>query len=168
MTDIFFKHIFHKNDFLMPSRICSYATHIFDGLDDWPTHLHYLNNTGATGWQGEIGDLEMYRDMRARGEPSPLLRIAGMCYFNKIINYTYLSSLVFSVILTNSLDLVLFTLFLENWLRAELQLQRTQNITEEASGSAAFAEKDPLQQPNARGGGFSAGRFGAYASTGFV
>ena len=19
-----------------------YATHIFDGLDDWPTHLHYL------------------------------------------------------------------------------------------------------------------------------
>lgn len=58
--------------------ICSYATHIFDGLDDWPTHLHYLNNTGATGWQGEINDLEMYREMRARGEPSPLLRIAGM------------------------------------------------------------------------------------------
>ncbi len=53
-----------------------YATHIFDGLDDWPTHLHYLNNTGATGWQGEIGQLDIYRDMRSRGEPSPLLRIA--------------------------------------------------------------------------------------------
>ena len=23
-----------------------YATHIFDGLDDWPTHLHYLCNKG--------------------------------------------------------------------------------------------------------------------------
>lgn len=53
-----------------------YATHIFDGLDDWPTHLHYLNNKGFTGWQGQIGDLEMYRNMRAKGEPSPLLRIA--------------------------------------------------------------------------------------------
>ena len=28
-----------------------YATHIFDGLDDWPTHLHYLCNKGHTGWQ---------------------------------------------------------------------------------------------------------------------
>ena len=30
-----------------------YATHIFDGLDGWPTHLHYLKKGGATGWQGE-------------------------------------------------------------------------------------------------------------------
>lgn len=28
-----------------------YATHIFDGLDDWPTHMHYLTNTHTTGWQ---------------------------------------------------------------------------------------------------------------------
>ena len=28
-----------------------YATHIFDGLDDWPTHLHYLCNKGHTGFQ---------------------------------------------------------------------------------------------------------------------
>ena len=30
-----------------------YATHIFDGLDDWPTHLHYLCNKvvrEGTGW----------------------------------------------------------------------------------------------------------------------
>jgi CCR4-NOT complex subunit CAF16 len=53
-----------------------YATHIFDGLDDWPTHLHYLNDQGCTGWQGRIEDLDLYRDMRSRGEPSPLLRIA--------------------------------------------------------------------------------------------
>jgi CCR4-NOT complex subunit CAF16 len=53
-----------------------YATHIFDGLDDWPTHLHYLCNKGCTGWQGKIGDLQLYKDLRAKGEPSPLLRIA--------------------------------------------------------------------------------------------
>ena len=53
-----------------------YATHIFDGLDDWPTHLHYLCNKGCTGWQGQIGDLELYKTLRKRGEPSPLLRIA--------------------------------------------------------------------------------------------
>lgn len=53
-----------------------YATHIFDGLDDWPTHLHYLCNKGCTGWQGKIEDLNIYQDMRKKGEPSPLLRIA--------------------------------------------------------------------------------------------
>jgi len=53
-----------------------YATHIFDGLDDWPTHLHYLCNKGYTGWQGKIEDLQLYRDLRVKGEPSPLLRIA--------------------------------------------------------------------------------------------
>jgi len=28
-----------------------YATHIFDGLDDWPTHLTYFTGEGKTGWQ---------------------------------------------------------------------------------------------------------------------
>lgn len=53
-----------------------YATHIFDGLDDWPTHLHYLCNKGNTGFQGKLGDLELYKELRSKGEPSPLLRIA--------------------------------------------------------------------------------------------
>lgn len=53
-----------------------YATHIFDGLDDWPTHLHYLRNTGSTGWQGPLEELDLYRELRAAGNPSPLLRIA--------------------------------------------------------------------------------------------
>jgi len=53
-----------------------YATHIFDGLDAWPTHLHYLCNRGSTGWQGELKDLPLYKELRAAGEPSPLLRIA--------------------------------------------------------------------------------------------
>merc|ERR1711871_1081569 len=53
-----------------------YATHIFDGLDDWPTHLHYLCDKGHTGWQGRIEDLDIYQNLRTQGEPSPLLRIA--------------------------------------------------------------------------------------------
>eukprot|EP00605_Chrysophyceae_sp_TOSAG23-4_P001861 GSChrysophyteH1.ASY1.ANO1.2053.1 assembled CDS len=53
-----------------------YATHIFDGMDDWPTHLHYLSNKGCTGWQGKIQDLQLYQELRAKGEPSPILRVA--------------------------------------------------------------------------------------------
>ena len=53
-----------------------YATHIFDGLDDWPTHLHYLNRHGATGWQGPMGELELYAQLRKEGHPSPMLKIA--------------------------------------------------------------------------------------------
>jgi CCR4-NOT complex subunit CAF16 len=50
-----------------------YATHIFDGLDDWPTHLHYLSNRGTTGWQGPIDHLNHLDENR---KPVPLLRIA--------------------------------------------------------------------------------------------
>lgn len=53
-----------------------YATHIFDGLDDWPTHVHYLCNKGHTGWQGLLKELPLYKELRSKGEPSPLLRIA--------------------------------------------------------------------------------------------
>ena len=35
-----------------------------------------MNNKGHTGWQGLIGDLPLYRQLREKGEPSPLLRIA--------------------------------------------------------------------------------------------
>mmetsp|Transcript_20119 Transcript_20119/g.59977 ORF Transcript_20119/g.59977 Transcript_20119/m.59977 type:complete len:330 (-) Transcript_20119:124-1113(-) len=52
-----------------------YATHIFDGLDDWPTHMHYLNREGQTGWQGTMDELDLYQQLRAEGHPSPLLKI---------------------------------------------------------------------------------------------
>ncbi|KAG5190023.1 P-loop containing nucleoside triphosphate hydrolase protein [Tribonema minus] len=52
-----------------------YATHIFDGLDDWPSHLTYLTANGATGWQGRIEDLQLYRTLRAEGKPA-LLNVA--------------------------------------------------------------------------------------------
>ena len=61
-----------------------YATHIFDGLDDWPTHLHYLCNKGHTGWQGRIETLDLYKELRTKGEPSPLLRIAEKWLRNEL------------------------------------------------------------------------------------
>lgn len=41
-----------------------YATHIFDGLDDWPTHLTYLTRDGSTGWQGRLEELELNKQMK--------------------------------------------------------------------------------------------------------
>ena len=38
--------------------------------------MHYLNDQGCTGWQGKIEDLEHFQELKARGEPSPMLRIA--------------------------------------------------------------------------------------------
>jgi len=53
-----------------------YSTHIFDGLDDWPTHMHFITREGTTGWQGPIEDLELYQSLRKEGHPSPLLKVA--------------------------------------------------------------------------------------------
>jgi len=53
-----------------------YATHIFDGLDAWPTHLHYLNYKGTTGWQGSLEENEHYTELRNAGHPSPMLKVA--------------------------------------------------------------------------------------------
>lgn len=53
-----------------------YATHIFDGLDDWPTHIHYLHYHGHTGWQGRLEEHEYYMQLRSEGHPSPMLKVA--------------------------------------------------------------------------------------------
>lgn len=53
-----------------------YATHIFDGLDDWPSHIHFLTRNGSTGWQGALNELDLYRQLRDEGHPSPMLKIA--------------------------------------------------------------------------------------------
>jgi CCR4-NOT complex subunit CAF16 len=66
-----------------------YATHIFDGLDDWPTHLQYLNNKGCTGWQGRLWDLEYYQELRKIGHPSPLLKIAERWLRTELIESNY-------------------------------------------------------------------------------
>lgn len=53
-----------------------YATHIFDGLDDWPTHLHYLTDVGNTGWQGRLHELELYTKLQEERHPAKMLAIA--------------------------------------------------------------------------------------------
>lgn len=70
-----------------------YATHIFDGLDDWPTHLHYLNNKGCTGWQGKIEDNEFYQNLRVSGVPSPMLRTAEFWLREEIVEMRKLKEL---------------------------------------------------------------------------
>lgn len=53
-----------------------YATHIFDGLDDWPTHLTYLTDSGNTGWQGNIDSLKFYQQLKAENHPAKMLAVA--------------------------------------------------------------------------------------------
>jgi CCR4-NOT complex subunit CAF16 len=53
-----------------------YATHIFDGLDDWSTHLYYLNDSGGCGWQGKMNELEMYHKLKEQNHPCKMLAIA--------------------------------------------------------------------------------------------
>lgn len=53
-----------------------YATHIFDGLDDWATHLFYLTDQGRCGWQGRMQDLDYYQQLKAANHPAKMLSIA--------------------------------------------------------------------------------------------
>lgn len=53
-----------------------YATHIFDGLDDWATHLFYLTDSGDCGWQGKMKDMETYKKLKAENHPAKMLAIA--------------------------------------------------------------------------------------------
>jgi CCR4-NOT complex subunit CAF16 len=53
-----------------------YATHIFDGLDDWASHLFYLTNQGQCGWQGKIEELEYYQKLKTENHPCKMLAVA--------------------------------------------------------------------------------------------
>jgi CCR4-NOT complex subunit CAF16 len=50
-----------------------YATHIFDGLDDWGTHIAYMYNGELKNFCKTEECAEFVRRRKA-GEPSPLLR----------------------------------------------------------------------------------------------
>eukprot|EP00538_Stauroneis_constricta_P011713 CAMPEP_0119561878 /NCGR_PEP_ID=MMETSP1352-20130426/18892_1 /TAXON_ID=265584 /ORGANISM="Stauroneis constricta, Strain CCMP1120" /LENGTH=343 /DNA_ID=CAMNT_0007610179 /DNA_START=289 /DNA_END=1320 /DNA_ORIENTATION=- len=53
-----------------------YATHIFDGLDDWASHLFYMTDSGNCGWQGKMEDLDVYQKLKAENHPAKMLNIA--------------------------------------------------------------------------------------------
>lgn len=50
-----------------------YATHIFDGLDDWTTHVMYLK-AGRTQGVKPLSNFEDWSQRKTRGEHNPLLR----------------------------------------------------------------------------------------------
>lgn len=112
-----------------------YATHIFDGLDDWPTHLHYLQWGGYTGWQGKMEDLEIYQGFKARGEYSPLLRVAEHWLRSELSLHKQRKEARMQ----------------ENGKDSDMQL-------EPADGMAARTLKDPTQSSFHSGGGFAPGR----------
>jgi CCR4-NOT complex subunit CAF16 len=53
-----------------------YATHIFDGLDDWASHLYYLTDKGQCGWQGKMKELDYYQELTAKNHPAKMLAVA--------------------------------------------------------------------------------------------
>ena len=66
----------HKEESNERGATILYATHIFDGLDYWAAHLHYLKDEGKFGWQGNIQDLEKYQKLKEENHPSKMLAIA--------------------------------------------------------------------------------------------
>jgi CCR4-NOT complex subunit CAF16 len=53
-----------------------YAIHIFDGLDEWASHLFYITNAGSCGWRGEMRKLDVYQKLKANNHPAKMLAIA--------------------------------------------------------------------------------------------
>jgi len=111
-----------------------YATHIFDGLDDWPTHLHYLKWGGVTGWQGKLEELDMYNKFKAEGVYSPLLRVAEKWLRAEL------------------------SLHKQRKEAAMLEGADEKDFAEKADGEGARAVRDPTQAAFNSGGGFVAGR----------
>jgi CCR4-NOT complex subunit CAF16 len=52
-----------------------YATHVLDGLEDWASHLAWLEG-GNIRWFGALSDLVELRELRQQGAASPLYRLA--------------------------------------------------------------------------------------------
>ena len=48
-----------KKDCIERSAVCIYSTHIFDGMNDWCSHLIYLNKSGKVGFSG-MCDFDIY------------------------------------------------------------------------------------------------------------
>jgi CCR4-NOT complex subunit CAF16 len=51
-----------------------YATHIFDGLEDWATHLAFMDG-GRMRWMGRLDDIRELSDLREARVSSPLYRL---------------------------------------------------------------------------------------------
>jgi len=113
-------------------RPCSiiYATHIFDGLDDWATHLVHLNDTGKCAFVGKTTDCGYYQELSrvSDGAAHPDLKGGRMLALA------------------------------EKWLRSELTLRRQQRIGEEPEFRTKEELMESKVDPTSRQGGYASGR----------
>ncbi len=56
-----------NNESIKRNATIIYATHIFDGMEEWPTHVQYMKHDGTTGWQGTFEELNLYRHLPVKG-----------------------------------------------------------------------------------------------------
>ena len=51
-----------------------FATHIFDGMEEWVTDVLHLKVGGTVGYCGLVDDIPLLRDLRAQRVAAPLMR----------------------------------------------------------------------------------------------
>ena len=56
--------------------LSTFKTHIFDGVEEWPTHLFYLTGNGVCGWQGSLEENEYYQQLKRGNHPAKMLAVA--------------------------------------------------------------------------------------------
>merc|ERR1719162_1544366 len=54
-----------------------YATHIFDGLEEWATDMFYLKTHphGTVGYNGALKEAPLFKKLSAEGEAAPLMKM---------------------------------------------------------------------------------------------
>jgi CCR4-NOT complex subunit CAF16 len=67
-------HAFLREESVERQATLLYATHVLDGLDEWATHLAWLDG-GVIRWLGRLEELEELRALKAAGASSPLYRL---------------------------------------------------------------------------------------------
>ena len=61
---------------------------LYNGHPSWRDEAGILlRHDGATGWQGPMGELELYAQLRKEGHPSPMLKIATTWLRAEIAEY---------------------------------------------------------------------------------
>lgn len=142
--------------------------------------MHYLCNQGHTGWQGRLEDLQLYRQLRSQGDPSPLLRIAES-WLRGEIQERKRRFLEEAAVAATAAATATSTAACEsersteeksaqadekdgrdNEKRSRGSLAVASYRAEPAAGIAALASADPTQLSYVSGGGFSNGRMAAY------
>jgi hypothetical protein len=62
--------------FLSNLELLYLKTHIFDGVEEWPTHLLYLTGDGICGWHGSLEENDYYQQLKRENHPAKMLAVA--------------------------------------------------------------------------------------------